>query len=578
MKKILGILLTVAMLLSVCPAFAEGMPDIALTGEVNQYGWEKPVETLKITYYSCDDDATNQGEEDERLEKVHQVMLDEFNIDITKLIYSQDSTERLNLMLASNDYPDVIVGLSDEMANTFIDQGRAVELTPYLEKYGQDIIAGYGEYLNLLRQEDGSLYKLSSCYGSTTDVMGSDFEIRWDWYSETGLPLPQNFDDYAEILKAIVANHPTNDNGEKVYGISAFTLQGKEFFRTPLQYLGFFSVSTGIYKLNDDDTITYWVDTDEGRMVAHYINKLWQEGLIDPDFQSKDYDQSKAFMSSSRVAGNIGTWWHNFVGGHQIWETTEENYTINKHMRSLTWEQTDAQPALISNNYIRTARIIITDKCADPAGVVRYWNWQQSPLGIAFNSMGPAGGAWDFDENGDIKVDERYWYGDPGNNSFLWDDFETKECGGWNYPMANPGYVTVAQMDDPAKGWADPIARVNMWDLIPDYSKLDSDRLSIGMQMYQLDAQTAKTYVVDTTAWTTTFSSEDDVSIILQDVDNTLLTDWCNCIMAETDEDCDALYDQMVEDLHALGLDELVAAQQEALSLNFAKMDGSYWD
>ena len=45
-------------------------------------------------------------------------------------------------------------------------------------------------------------------------------------YEETGLPLPESFDDYAEILKAIVANHPTNDNGEKVYGISAFTLQG----------------------------------------------------------------------------------------------------------------------------------------------------------------------------------------------------------------------------------------------------------------------------------------------------------------------------------------------------------------
>ena len=98
------------------------------------------------------------------------------------------------------------------------------------------------------------------------------------------------------------------------------------------------------------------------------------------------------------------------------------------------------------------------------------------------------------------------------------------------------------------------------------------------MQMYQLDAETAKTYVVDTTAWTTTFSSEDDVSYILQDVDATLLTDWCNCIMAESTEECDALYDQMVDDLHALGLDELVAAQQEELSKNFAKMDGSYWN
>ena len=44
-------------------------------------------------------------------------------------------------MLAANDYPEVIVGMSDAMANTFIEQGRAIELTPYLEKYGQNVLA-----------------------------------------------------------------------------------------------------------------------------------------------------------------------------------------------------------------------------------------------------------------------------------------------------------------------------------------------------------------------------------------------------------------------------------------------------
>ena len=573
MKKFLSVLLAVMMLLALVPSvFAEE------AGTVNRFGWEVPAETIKIVYYSCDDDQTDQAEEDERLAEIHQVFLDEFNIDITKIIYSQDSTERLNLMLAANNYPDVIVGLSDEMANTFIEQGRAIELTPYLEEYGQDILASYGDYIGLLKEEDGSLYKLSSSCGNTTDMMGSDFSLRWDWFEETGMAVPTSMEEYYEVVKAMVANHPTNDNGEKVYAFTAFTMEGKEFYRTPLQFLGFYSVSTGIYKMDENGTITYWVDTDEGRQIAHYINKFWQEGLIDPDFQSKDYESSKAFMSNSRVAGNIGTWWHNFVGGHQIWETTDENYTINKRMQEFTWQETEAYPTLISNNYIRTTRVIITDKCADPAGVVKYWNWQQSPVAIALNSMGLPGEdkAWDFDEEGKIKVNEKYWYGDPGNTSFLWDDFE-EDCGSWNYVMTNPSYTPESRKDNPSEGWASPVAQVNMWDLIPDYSLLDSERLSTGMQMYQFDALTSVSYMVDTTAWTTTFSSEDEVSLILQDVDEALLTDWCNCIMASSDEECDALYDLMVEDLHDLGLDKLVAAQQAALSENMAKMDGTYW-
>ena len=109
---------------------ASEVPEVALTDEVNQYGWTVPEETIKITYYACDDDATDQAEEDERLAEVHQIMLDEFNMDITKQIYAQDSTERLNMMLAANNYPDVIVGLTDTMANAFIEQDRAVETDP----------------------------------------------------------------------------------------------------------------------------------------------------------------------------------------------------------------------------------------------------------------------------------------------------------------------------------------------------------------------------------------------------------------------------------------------------------------
>ena len=96
--------------------------------------------------------------------------------------------------------------------------------------------------------------------------------------------------------------------------------------------------------------------------------------------------------------------------------------------------------------------------------------------------------------------------------------------------------------------------------------------------MYLLDAQTAKTYISDMTAWTVSFSSESEEAIIQQDVKEQLLEDWCNCIMASSEEECDALYDVMVENAHDLGLDKLVAAQQEVVSVNMAKLDGSYFN
>lgn len=560
--------------------------DVELTGEVNKYGWEVPKETIKFSYYYAGDNTLDQAEEDERLQQVADVLKDEFNVEIERIVYKQDATERLNLMLAGNEYPDVIVGMPDDMAETFIDQDRALELTPYLEKYGQNLIDGFGDYLNLLKDDDGNLYKLAYSWGHTTDVMGRDFSIRYDLLQEAGLPMYDSFESYYETVKKLVELNPTNEQGEKTYGFTAFSEKGEEFYKTPLAYMGLYGVSSGTntsggtithyYKQNDDGSITHWVDTEEGLEVAKYINRFWREGLIDPDFQTKDYDSALAFMSNERVVGNIGTWWHSYVGGHQVWQSTEEDWTIDKRMQCVTFEETDATPALISDNFIRTTRNIITDKCDNPEEVMLFWNWECTPMGVAFTSMGPEGEGrpWSIDEDGNCKVNDWYWYGKDGDNTFLWDNWEN-EMGGGNYWMAAPGYTPENRADDPSEGWADPVAAVNEWDLVPNFDEMDQSRLAPGQQIQKLNQETSKAYVWDQTLWTISFSPDDPEKIINQDIADHISSAWVEIVMADTEEECVELFEQMREDLHSMGLDDLVAYQQETLEKNTAKFNGT---
>ncbi len=563
---------------------------MAMTGEVNKYGWEIPEETLTFSYYYGDDATLDQAEEDERLADVDAALADEFNVSIDRIVYKQDATERLNLMLASDDYPDVISGMTDEMAEIFIDQGRAIQLDDLLDQYGQNIVEGFGNYLNLMRDEEGNIYKLAHSWGHTTDVMGRDFAIRWDMLQEAGLPMYDSFESYYETVKKLVELNPTNDAGEKTYGFTAFSEKGEEFYKTPLAYLGFFGVGGGTntsggtithyYKQADDGTLTYWVDTDEGLEVAKYINRFWRDGLIDPDFQTKDYDSALAFMSNERVVGNIGTWWHSYVGGYQVWMSTEpETWTIDKRMQCVTFEETDATPALITDNFIRTTRCIITDKCANPEGVMRYWNWEVTPLGVAFTSMGPEGEdrPWHINDEGLIEVNEMYWYGNPDDPTFLWDSWE-EDMGSFNYWMMSPGYTPESRVDNPAEGWASPVAQVNAWDLIPDYSELDEDRMAEGQIINRLNSETSKAYLWDSTLWTISFSADSPERIINQDIADHIASAWPMIVMADTEEECEELFLQMRDDLHSIGLDDLVAFQQETLDTNTAKFEGTYWD
>ena len=592
LKKISSILLALAMMLgtaacqqggttssgstsgSSSSGSESGLPDLAIK-ETNQYGYEVTEEPIKFSFYMASEG--DQAEEDERLAHVAAIMKDEFNLEIQKVLYKQDPTERLNLMLTDNSYPECIVSAPESMVNTFIDQDRAVELTPYLEKYAPNVLAGLDNYINLMKDEEGNVYKLPYNWGDTTDAMGRDFSIRVDLLKKAGLDFPDSFESYYEAIKTIVEQNPTNENGEKTYGLTAFTLKGEEFYQAPLSMMGFAGTQTGYYKVDEENnTLTHWVDTEEGLWVAKYINQFWRDGLIDPDFQTKDYDQSVAFMSNSRVVGNIGTWWHNYVGSFQVWMNTDSDWQPDERMAELTWEvEGQSTPKLISNNYIRTQRTIITDKAEHPEWICHYWNWEVTPKGVAFVSMGPAGEeyCWTINDNDEIVLDDRYWYGDPEDSNFNWGTLE-ETSGSWNYQMMAPGYTPVDRREDPGEGWADPIAAVNLWDLIPDYAKLDQDKLGPTEQVNLLNKETSTTYLWDMTPYTVSYASTDPIAITYTDIQQAIVADWIKVVMAESEEQCEQYFNEMKDHLKSLGLDDVTAYQQEVYSSNMELLNG----
>jgi hypothetical protein len=77
---------------------------VKLSGKVNAYGWNVPVNTLSFTYYAGQDSPDGVAF---RTQVIDKMLLDQFNVKLTKIVYDIDPTERLNLMLASNEYPEV---------------------------------------------------------------------------------------------------------------------------------------------------------------------------------------------------------------------------------------------------------------------------------------------------------------------------------------------------------------------------------------------------------------------------------------------------------------------------------------
>jgi len=121
---------------------------------MNEYGWEVPEETIEITYYGGKD---NPEWVKRSTERIHKYIFEKFNVRINKIVYDAEMDEILNLMLASGDYPEVIAGMYPDDAALWVKLGKAIELSPYIEEYGQNIKNKMGKYLDRLRDENGNL-------------------------------------------------------------------------------------------------------------------------------------------------------------------------------------------------------------------------------------------------------------------------------------------------------------------------------------------------------------------------------------------------------------------------------------
>ncbi len=545
------------------------------TGTVNEYGWDPPVETLTISVYAGNSTDQQTFEDDAKGGKAtyDKWLLDNMNVQFDWHFYSNDITEQLNMMLASNNYPEVITNMPDDMANTFAAQGRAVDLTGYVEKYGDNITRRMGNYLNMLRDDEGKLYKLATLWGETPNVAGYDFGIRYDYWLELGEDeIYKTPEEYYETLKKVLANHPTNENGDKVYAVTATNASTDQGMTMVNSMLGAYGFVNG-YKVNDDGTFTHWINTPEGLEIAKLLNKMWREGMIDPDYLNTTYEDYISKLSTGRVIGNLGTWWYAWTGGHETWSVAEgDDYDINKRFMNvsvaapgLSMEDT----TLLTSNFIGSTRCIITDKCENPADVMRWINWENSELGNMISGWGAPSETnnWNIDENGNWIVSDDIMNVSQKNIYY----HDTKERnGGTIYTLATAGgWLKDDELSDFDKidPRVDRVSIYDYWPVDPETGEFSDEGVNICWKNYTAPA-------FDTTLYSVTFDPNEPISQTNQTIKDSLPTYWANIMTASSEEACEQAFNDAAAALNTMGLADLEAFYQQSYEANSAKMAG----
>ncbi len=222
---------------------------------------------------------------------------------------SGDAKEKLNLMLASNSYPDLIlISRSTGMIDKFISAKALLPLDDLIEEYGPNIKKQYGDYLNRAKSEDGHIYGLPNWYGIDEDPVLA-FMIRKDYLAEVApeevvngdRPITQS--EFIEYLEAFKAKHPQIDGKNSI----PLTMWAENWGSAIGTFKGMFGIKT---YAQEGDTLRLDFRDPNYKTMLSYINDINRRGLLDGEWATNKEQLWKQKLTAGTVFATPEAYWN----------------------------------------------------------------------------------------------------------------------------------------------------------------------------------------------------------------------------------------------------------------------------
>lgn len=242
-------------------------------------------------------------------EKINELL----GIDLRVTNISDGYMTKLNTLIASGDLPDIFL-CNGQTAIDLRDSGKLLDMTPYLEKYGPDILKAYsnGELDQLIVNQNGGVYGLCALSGYYI----SNLIIRKDWLANLGLEVPTTLDELYDVLYAFTYKDPDGNGKNDTFGYLGGGTIGGVISENWEHIFSAFGIPFGVNILKEDGTVTSFFKHEKFLDAMKYINKLYRDGILHPDFATlKGTDAynllwtGKLGIYGFRSIGTVNNWY-----------------------------------------------------------------------------------------------------------------------------------------------------------------------------------------------------------------------------------------------------------------------------
>lgn len=219
--------------------------------------------------------------------------------------------DRLDVMIATGDYPDLISGNS-----RLIGAGALLPLEDYItEKDTPNLYRHIEPIRKRISGGDGHIYIIPNYgryYGEKrySTYEGPAFWIQARVLEEAGFPGVKTLDEFFALVEDYVQKHPETD-GMPTIGYEILTAVGKEYIMTsPPAYLAG-SPNNGAVIVDEETTeANIYADSDFTRRYLDMVRVLNEKGLLDSESFIQSTDQYRAKIASGRVVAMFDQGWN----------------------------------------------------------------------------------------------------------------------------------------------------------------------------------------------------------------------------------------------------------------------------
>lgn len=315
---------------------------------------------------------------------------------------SGQAQEQFNLMLASNQLPDMIywnwrtVAGGPEKA---IKDGYIIKLNDYIDKDAKNIKKIYSDNPEAMKQsktDEGTYYMFPMLNGAQLKggIKEESFylgpQFRKDWLDKLGMKVPTTMDEWYTVLTAMKKTD-LNGNGKADEIPFASVKDGG---------LRNLAAAFGLYFdfYNDNGKVKYGPIEPAFKDYLTTLNKWYKEGLIDKDYATTDDKNFRSKVTDNIAGSYIGSLGGNFGTFTQLMKDKDPNFKL----AGAPWPKSPSGKAYTAQTGVEekvaSIGMAITTSNKYVSESVKWLDYQYSPEGIELMNFGPEGMA--FTKNG----------------------------------------------------------------------------------------------------------------------------------------------------------------------------------